>query len=78
MKNNILYILKSKLNINIKGNNIERFIKRLKNNNIDILNIKYISKEEINIKIYKYDYEKLIKLKTIYDIEIIDYYGFIK
>ena len=75
MKNNVLYLLKSKLNINIKGHNIERFIKRLKTNNIEILNLKYISNSEINIKIYKYDYEEVIKLKTIYEIEIIDYYG---
>ena len=75
MKNNVLYLLKSKLNINIKGHNIERFIKRLKTNNIEILNLKYISNNEINIKIYKYDYEKVIKLKAIYEIEIIDYYG---
>ena len=78
MKNNVLYLIKSKLNINIKGHNIERFIKRLKNNNIEILNIKHISNEEINIKIYKYDYDKLIKLKTIYEIEIVDYYGVIR
>ena len=78
MKNNVLYLMKSKLNINIKGHNIERFIKRLKNNNIEILNIKYISNSEINIKIYKDAYDKLIKLKTIYEIEIIDYYGLIK
>ena len=70
--------MKSKLNINVKGHNIERFIKRLKNNNIEILNIKYKSKEEINIKIYKYDYDKLIKLKTIYEVEILNYYGLIK
>ena len=42
MKNYFLFILKSKLNLKIKGNNIERIIKRLKNNNIEILNIKYI------------------------------------
>jgi len=78
LKNNVLYLIKSKLNINIKGHNIERFIKRLKNNNIEILNIKHISNEEINIKIYKYDYDKLIKLKTIYEIEIVDYYGVIR
>ena len=78
MKNNVLYLVKSKLCINIKGHNIERFIKRLKNNNIEILNIKYISNEEINAKIYKEDYDKIIKLKTIYEIEIIDYYGFIR
>ena len=78
MKNNVLYLIESKLNLNIKGHNIERFIKRLKNNNIEILNIVYISKDEINIKIYKKDYDKVIKLKTIYEVEIIDYYGLVK
>ena len=28
----------SKIKINVKGKNIERFIKRLKSNNIDLLN----------------------------------------
>ena len=78
MKNNVLFLIKSKISLNIKGNNVERFIKRLKNNNIEILKIKYISNDEINIKIYKNDYEKLIKLKTIYEVEILEYYGFIK
>ena len=78
MKNNVLYLIKSKLNLKIKGNNIERFIRRLKNNNIEILSIKYISKEEINIKIYKYDYNKILKIKTIYEIEVLSYYGLIK
>lgn len=78
MKNNVLYLLKSKLNINVKGSNIERFIKRLKTNNIEILNLKYISYNQINIKIYKDDYDKVIRLKTIYEVEILDYYGIIK
>ncbi len=78
MKNSILFILKSKLNLNVKGNNIERFIKRLKNNNIELLNIYYISKNEINIKIYERDYDKVISLKTIYEVNILDYYGAIK
>lgn len=78
MKNYILYILKSKLNLNVCGNNIERFIKRLKNNDIEILNIVKISDNEVNIKIYKTDYENVIKLKTIYEINILDYYGTVK
>ena len=78
MKNYILFILKSKLNLNIKGNNIEKLIKRLKNNNIDILSITYLSKSEINIKVYKKDYDKIISLKTIYEIDILDYYGVAK
>ncbi len=68
-------MLRSKLYLKIKGNNIEKFIKRLKNNNIEILNINYISKSEINIKIYKSDYDKVVELKTIYEIDIIDYFG---
>lgn len=78
MKNNVLFLIKSKISLNIKGNNIERFIKRLKNNNIELLKIKYISNDEINIKIYKYDYDKLIKLKTIYEVEILEYFGIAK
>ena len=78
MKNYILYLLKSKIILNIKGNNIEKFIKRLKNNKIEILNISYVNKNEINIKIYKKDYDSILKLKTIYEINIIDYNGLIK
>ena len=78
MKNNILFLIKSKLNLNIKGPNIERFIKRIKNNNIDILNITYISKDEVNIKIYKSDYYNVLNLKTIYEIDILNYYGIVK
>ena len=78
MKNNILFLIKSKLNINVKGNNIERFIKRLKNNNIEVINIDYISNKEINVEIYKCDYNKIIKIKTTYEIKILNYYGLIK
>ena len=37
MKNKIIYDLKSKIKLNIKGKNINRFIVRLNNNKIDIL-----------------------------------------
>ena len=68
----------SKIKLNVKGKNIERFIKRLKSNNIDLLKIEYIKYNEINIIIYKKDYEKLLELKTIYDVNIKDIYGIIK
>ena len=68
----------SKIKLNVKGKNIERFIKRLKSNNIDLLKIEYIKYNEINIIIYKKDYEKLLELKTIYDVNMIDIYGIIK
>jgi len=42
MKNKIYYNLINKLVIKISGHNIERIIKKLKKNNIDILKLKYI------------------------------------
>ena len=68
----------SKIKINVKGKNIERFIKRLKSNNIDLLKIEYIKYNEINIIIYKKDYERLLELKTIYEVNLKDIYGIIK
>lgn len=78
MKNYVLYLIKSKIDIRVKGNNIERFIKRLKSNHIEILNIKYINKCEIIIRIYKDDYENIEKIKTIYEISILNYFGLTK
>lgn len=68
----------SKIKLNVKGKNIERFIKRLKSKNINLLKIEYIKYNEINIIIYKKDYEKLLELKTIYDVNMVDIYGIIK
>ena len=68
----------SKVKIKVKGKNIERFIKRLKTNNIDLLKIEYIKYNEINIIIYKKDYEKLLDIKTIYDVDITNFYGIMR
>ena len=68
----------NKIKLNVKGKNIEKFIKRLKSNNIDLLNIEYKKYNEINIVIYKKDYEKLLEIKTIYEVNTKDIYGIIK
>ncbi len=78
MKNNLIYKFTNKIRLNIKGKNIERFIKRLKTNNIDILEIKYLKYNEINIIIYEKDYNKIVDLKTIYEIKKLNSYGIIK
>lgn len=70
--------LKSKISLNIKGKNINRFIQKITNKKIDILSLNYINKNEANILIYKKDYEKLLKVKTIYEILEIDSMGYIK
>lgn len=78
MKNKLLNKMTNKIKLNIKGKNIERFIKRLKSNNIDLLKIENIKYNEVNIIVYQKDYEKIIELKTVYDVSKLDIYGIIK
>ena len=70
--------MNSYLIINIKGRNINRFLHKLKENNINIYQIRYISHNEILIKINEKDYAKLLKIKTIYKIDIINSEGLSK
>ena len=78
MKNTFINKFKSSILIKVTGKNIERFIKRLISHKIEILGLKYIKYNEVIIKIYKKDYKKIKEIKTIYDIFIVDSYGFIK
>jgi len=68
----------SKIKLNIKGKNIERFIKRLVTNKIELLKIFYPNRNEVNIIVYKKDYEKIMELKSVYEITELNCYGFIK
>lgn len=78
MKNKIIYDLKNKIKLNIKGKNINRFIIRLHKNKIELLKCIHKNKEEIDIIIYEKDYEKLKQIKTIYNVEKLNSYGIIK
>lgn len=73
-----MYKLVSKISLNIKGKNINRFIKKLNNNKIEILSLKYKSKDEADIIIYKKNYSKLLKIKSIYEITELEIFGLIK
>ena len=75
MKNSFINRFKSKIKLNIKGKNIERFIRRLIKNNIEIISLEKLKYNEINIIIYKKDLELINDLKTIYEVEIIRSYG---
>ena len=74
----MIELFESKISLNIKGKNINRFIKKLRNNKIDILKIKYKNKNEANIIIYKKDQNKVKKIKSIYDITELEVFGFLK
>ena len=64
--------------LSIYGRSIDKFLKKCKKNNINILNIKSISHKEIIIKINIDDFQKIKKIKSIYKIKIITTGGLIK
>lgn len=75
MKDKILKIFSSSIKIKVKGRNINNFLKRLINNNINIEKVIPISHKEIDLIINYQDLDKVLKLKTIYNIKIVRYYG---
>ena len=78
MTNNFFLFFKSKIKINIKGRKIERFIKRLADNKINIYNMEMINRNEANIVILKSDYLKVLNIKSIYEFNIVGGTGMIK
>ena len=74
----ILKKFESKISIYVTGKNIERFIKRLYKNNINIYDVKRINRNKMYLKINNNDYDKIIKIKTIYEITECESYGLIK
>ena len=70
--------MKTKVIINVSGNNIRRFISKLINIKIEILNIEYLSSREANIEIYNNDLKKVKSLKSIYEIKIKEYKGYLR
>lgn len=75
MKDKILKIFSSGIKIKVTGRNINNFLKRLINNNINIEKVIPISHKEIDLIINYQDLDKVLKLKTIYNIKIVRYYG---
>ena len=75
MKNDFFNKFKSSLKIKITGKNIERFIRKLINLDIEILDLKIKRYDTAIIKIYKSDLEKVESIKTIYELEEIEIFG---
>lgn len=70
--------MKSKIKLSIVGKSPNRFILRLKKNNINFYRINKLSKEKYEVIIKYEDYEKLLNLNTIYEINVLDYLGMVK
>ena len=78
MENRILDKFKDTIKIKVSGKNIDRFIKRLYKNNIEILSLKNINRNTIIISIYLNDYNNVMRLKSIYEINDVGVSGLIK
>lgn len=69
--------MRNKIQLEVEGRNIERFIKRLMKEKIPLLKITQLNYKKIRILIYFDDYEKVNRLKTIYHIKIVKTYGIV-
>lgn len=78
MKDKIFKIFSSSIKIRVTGRNVNNFIKRLVRGKINIVRVIPISYKEVDVIIDYNDLEKAYKLKSIYDIEIKDYFGKLK
>ena len=78
MQSGIVYKLKSKIRVKITGRKVEYFLKKLMISKIELLDIKLVNHKELILLIYKKDYDRLLELKSIYEIDIIGYKGFLK
>ena len=75
MKSQILKLFTSSIKIKVTGRNPNIFLKKLIRNKINIYKVITLTHNELIIIINYKDLEKITKLKTIYQIEIIRYYG---
>lgn len=77
MKERIIRAFTSSVLINVKGKNINNFIKRLIRNNINIIKANNNSYKEVELIIKYNDLDQVLKYKSIYEISIKKYYGWI-
>jgi len=67
--------MKDNIEIKVCGKDIKRFLLKLHNLNINIINVRYENFKEGYFVIPKKDYKTILKQKGIYDIQIVSYYG---
>lgn len=75
MKEKLFRIFSSNIKIRVSGRNINNFIRRIINNNINIVRLIPRGYKEVDLIIDYNDLEKIEKYKTIYDVKIVRYYG---
>lgn len=75
MKDKIFRLFNSSIKIKIEGRNVDKFLRRLINNKVNIEKVIPKSYNTMYIIIDYNELDKVLRLKTIYNIKIIKYYG---
>lgn len=75
MKDKIFRLFNSSIKIKIEGKNVDKFLRRLINNKVNIEKVIPKSYNTMYIIIDYNELDKVLRLKTIYNIKIIKYYG---
>ena len=68
MKNKFTEYIRSTLVLRITGKKPEHFIRKLIQNEIELLKVEPKKRNEIYIKVYKEDYKHILDYKSIYEI----------
>lgn len=78
MKKKLLYIFSSNVMIRVRGKNINLFVKRLIKYRINVIRVIPRNYKEVFIIVDYNDIDRINRIRSIYDIEIIRYYGFLR
>lgn len=78
MKDKIFKIFSSSIKIKVTGRNVNNFIKKLIKNDICVVRVIPVSYNEVYLIVDYNDLAKIDKFRTIYNIEIVKYYGKLK
>lgn len=78
MKKKLLYFSSSNVKIRVRGRNVNLFIKRLIKNKINIIKVIPKSYKEVLLIVDYNDIDRINRIKTIYNIDIISYYGILR
>lgn len=75
MEKNIWVKASDRMILKVEGRSVEKFLKRLIVNKIELLKVYSLKRQELRIEIFKKDFEKVQELKTIYEITVLQELG---
>lgn len=75
MRNRCLEKMNSKVRVRISGSNVWRYLRRILKDKIRLIRIIPISVREVEVILAYDEYLKLMTYRSIYEVEVLEYYG---